>query len=60
MRKKRGLKLVISLIICFLLGAAPWIVGDILGWDLMVMVFAMIGLSSVSTVVFTKINKIDK
>jgi Kef-type K+ transport system membrane component KefB len=48
--------MIISIVACFLLGAAPWIIGPYLGWDTTINVLLMIVLGSASTAVFVKIN----
>ena len=50
-------RFIISFVVCFLLGALPWIVGPHLGWDTAITIFAMIILCGVSTTAFTVINK---
>jgi 4-hydroxybenzoate polyprenyltransferase len=53
----KRLRLIISIVVCFLLGALPWMVGPHLGWDTAITVIVMLVLCGVSTTAFTIINK---
>jgi len=56
--KTKLVRLVISCIICAVLGAAPFVVGNILDWDIIVSVILMVVVSApLSTTAFSILNK---
>jgi len=56
--KTKLIRLVISCIICAVLGAAPFVVGSILEWDIIVSIILMVVVAApLSTTVFSILNK---
>ena len=59
-RNKRKLRLIFSVIVCFLLGAAPWVVGLHFEWEIFEILLATVAAGGIATTAFLKINKIKK
>ena len=56
--KTTPLRFIISCIICAVLGAAPFVIGSFLEWDIILSVILMIVVSAtISTAAFTFINR---
>ena len=53
------LRLIISCIICAVLGAAPMVIGNLRDWDIVLMVFIMVAVSApLATTAFNLINRV--
>ena len=57
--KMNPLRFAISCIVCAVLGAAPMVVGNLLDWDIWLMVIIMVIVSApLATTAFTLINRV--